>query len=346
MQQKNFRRTGRRSLIVRLFVLVISLLAAIGILVIVGTARVTTPVDPVYSETSGRPFASWSPWNSAIRTNPTIDAKSDGIVSLLSTNVTNQAIANLYDFGIPIYFADASTPRVSVTCTNSPAWGACPLSEVRVPVNARPHPGSDGALVIVDTTNQKSYEFWQAQKMSNTEWRTSWGAVADDVVNGTGDRTTGSSVAANIPRLAGIVTEREIAAGAIPHALVFSSKYACQPPEFRYPASKTDGLSTEANCIPEGARIQLDPLINVDTIPGISAGEKAVAKALQKYGAYCVDKGGANMAFSFELPASATPAAPITETYMHAGFGWDYYGMNKIPWNQLRVLSNWDGTST
>lgn len=346
MLQKITRRIGYRVSTVRSLFLLISLFVAIGVLVIVGTVRETTHVETGYSATSGRPFASWSPWNSAIRTNPTIDAKSDGIVSLLSTDVTNQAIANLYDFGIPIYFADASTPRVSVTCTNSPAWGVCPLSEVRVPVHARPHPGSDGALVIVDTTNQKSYEFWQAQKMSNTEWRTSWGAVADDVVKGMGDRTTGSSVAANIPRLAGIVTEREIATGVIPHALVFSSKYACRPPEFRYPASKTDGLSTEANCIPEGARIQLDPSINVDTIPGISAGEKAVAKALQKYGAYCVDRGGANMAFSFELPVTATPAAPVTQTYVNAGFGWDYYGMNKIPWNKLRVLSNWDGTST
>ncbi len=335
-----FYKINTRSIIKRLTLLVATMIVAFA-----GVPTIVS-ADAGYNATSGRPFASWSVWNSAIRSNPTLDANTSGIVSLLSSNVINQATANMYDLGVPIYFVDASTPLVSVTCTNSPAWGVCPFTQVRIPVNARPQPGVDGALVIVDTTNQKSYEFWQAQKINDTQWQTSWGGVADDVVNGAGDKTSsGSSVAAGTPRLAGVILEREIAAGVIPHALVFASKYACQSPSFRFPATKTDGPSADSNCIPEGARVQLDPSINVDALPGITAGEKAVAKALQTYGAYCIDKSDINMAFSFELPASATPTTKISSAYLDAGLGWDYFGMNAIPWNKLRVLSNWDGAT-
>lgn len=319
---------------------------AIVIAVFIATLGFTsvTHADTGYTATTGRPFAAWSVWNSAIKTNPTIDVKSAGITSLLTSNTANPGLANLYEFGIPVYYADASTPLVSVTCTYSPDWGTCPFTQVRIPADAQPHTGSDGAMVVIDTTNNKSYEFWQIQKLSSTQWQTSWGGIADDVINGAGDRTSsGSSVAAGTPRLAGLVLEREIAAGVIPHALTFSSKFACQGPNFRYPASKTDGASADANCIPEGTRVQLDPSINVDTIPGITAGEKAVAKALQTYGAHCIDKGGANMAFGFELPKTATATNQISQTYLNAGFGWDYFGMNSIPWNKLKVLANWDG---
>jgi hypothetical protein len=106
----------------------------------------------------------------------------------------------------------------------------------------------------------------------------------------------------------------------------------------RYPASKTDGSSSLSNCIPEGARIQLDPSVNVDAISGITPGERAIAHALQTYGAYADNNGGAKMGFSFENPVSKTDPYPAT------GLAWDYYDMPHIPWNRLRVLNNWNGS--
>jgi hypothetical protein len=69
----------------------------------------------------------------------------------------------------------------------------------------------------------------------------------------------------------------------------------------------------------------------------LTPGERAVAKALQTYGAYAMDNGGARMAYIFEVPSGEA------DPYPSVGFTSDYFGMNKIPWTKLRVLASWNG---
>jgi hypothetical protein len=132
-----------------------------------------------------------------------------------------------------------------------------------------------------------------------------------------------------------VVRTDEMRSGHIDHALVFSTNNAC--PAFRFPASKSDGSSGRADCIPEGTRVQLDPSFDVAGAPGLTPGERTVATALQQYGAYAIDNGGANMAFVFESPSGEA------DPYPAVGFSWDYFGMDHIPWSQLRVLGQWTG---
>jgi len=232
-----------------------------------------------------------------------------------------------------VYVADSTTPRVHVTCTAP--WGTCGLSQqlVPIPASAQPSPGSDGAMVVIDPAAGKSYEFWQAQRTASG-WSASWGGVVD--LNGTG--TPGSAVGAGVSRLAGVVRAQEMADGRIDHALVFSTAASCQG-VFRYPATKTDASTSGPGCIPEGTRVQLDPSIDVAAIPGITPGEVTIARALQKYGAYAVDTGGAAMAFPFERAASAG-----LDPYTSAGLSWDYFKMSHIPWGRVRVLAHWDAS--
>ncbi len=91
--------------------------------------------------------------------------------------------------------------------------------------------------------------------------------------------------------------------------------------------------------MPEGYRIQLDPTVDVDAIQGITEGEKVIAKTLQTHGAYAMDQGGARMAFAFELVDDATSNNPGA-VWADAGFAWDYYDMNNIPWSELRVIAS------
>jgi hypothetical protein len=292
-----------------------------------------TPITVPSSTGSGggRPFAASSPWNVTIPTNPVLDPNSAEIAKY----VGYKAGAALYEDGVPIWETGPSDPLNNVLCTEP--WGTCQPSQQPIPIpsTAEPSTGSDHHMVVID--GNKGYDFWQASRTSPTSWTSSWDTSFSLEGSGTGDGATGSG----IPLLAGVVRLNEMTQGQINHALTFSSNGTCTS-VFRYPAVKTDGLSTGSNCIPEGARIQLNPSIDVDALPGITPGEKIVAHALQTYGAYCRDTagsgGGGGIEIAFEDPIGKY------NPYPSLGFPWDYYNMPHIPWSQMRVLKTWNGS--
>ncbi len=243
-----------------------------------------------------------------------------------------KAYADLYEYGNPVWEATSSTPSYKVTCTEN--WGTCPLAAapIAIPSSAEASSGTDGSMVVIDWSSRTGYDFWRARKTSSG-WTAAWGTMFS--IDGMG--TEGGATGAGMPLLAGMISTYEIEQGYIDHALTFSTDNACQT-VLRYPASKTDGSSSQSDCIPEGARVQLNPSINVDAIPGITTGERMIAHALQTYGAYADNNGGAKMAFSFENPLGKSNPYPA------AGLSSDYYDMPHIPWNQLRVLKTWNGS--
>ncbi|MGC4092979.1 MAG: hypothetical protein QM756_34855 [Polyangiaceae bacterium] len=209
-----------------------------------------------------RPFADDSPFNVPIPTGPRLDERSAAMVQFLARRAGANAL--LYEFAIPIWDADAATPRALVTCSMSPQWGACPFEEgAPIPALAHAHSGSDGAMVVVDWRAQRSYEFWQFRRQGPS-LITSWGSV--QALDGSGFSDRGSSTAAGASRLGGVVRTFELEAGRIPHALVMSVDNSCAR-TFRTPARKTDGESTRDDCTPQGARLQLDPSIALDSNP-------------------------------------------------------------------------------
>ncbi len=283
-----------------------------------------------------RPFAASSPFNVAIKTAPQLDPASAAMVARASRD--RQAYANLYEYGIPIYSATSTTPRYSIACAMEGAWGHCPLSDrpMPIPTGAKPSTGTDGAMVVTEPANGSIGEYWQAAR-SGTGWTASWGAVNSLSGSGWG----GSSTGAGASRLGGVIRVSEIQAGVIDHALVVQSDTVCAG-VYRAPAIKTDGDSTRTDCLPEGARLQLDPAIDVTRIAGITPAERTVARALQRYGAYVIDRGGAPLSISFERAPDATSTSPGS-AYVAAGLRWDYDGLPHIPWSRLRVLKTWQG---
>lgn len=269
-------------------------------------------------------------WSSKIPPSPRLDAKSVSSIRYLTWSPRG-VVADLYTYGIPIFAATAQTPTQKVKCTKP--WGVCELERLPVPLpaDAQPNSGSDAVLVIVQPATGRSFEFWQANK-NQSGWTASWGYVVS--LAGTG---VGGATGSGVSRLAGVIRTGEIAAGVIRHALVLSTSNACNR-SFRAPAIKTDGRSTRSDCLPEGARLQLSPSVNVSAIPGITRGERAVAVALQTYGAYVIDTGAAPAAFSFEKPTVGN------DPYPAAGFPWDYWHMPHIPWTRMRVLTSWSGS--
>jgi hypothetical protein len=253
-------------------------------------------------------------------------------------HVSAKVVFDLYEYGIAIHKATSSTPRENVYCLAD--WGDCPtgsLNPIRVPPDLDPPPGSDGNTVIVDWTQRLAISLHQPSPNSDGSWSATWVTVAS--LLGSGVPSQGGN-GSGVSHLAGVVELDEIAGGHIDHALVFSTNVACKDVR-RYPARKTDGQSTVAGCVPLGARVQLDPSVNVDQL-AVPAGVKTVARALQKYGAYAVDRGGAPMALYFQVAPDASYGYP-GDVYQDAGLTKDYFTTGGVPWNRLRVLATWNG---
>lgn len=297
-----------------------------ALLVLVGAAAMGCSAT---AELAPPPFAADSPFNTKIPDAVAVDPKSEEMIA----TATSEGIAsNLVEFGIPIYLSSADTPRYTVPCRIT-TWGRCPFDghQVPIPDGARPHTGSDGAMVVVDRQSRQSFEFWQARH-DGDKWTASWAGIVDIDGSGWG----GGATASGASRLGGVIRIAEIEAGKIPHALAISTQNACAK-VFRAPAVATDGRSQNADCIPEGAHLRLDPALDVDAL-ALTPAERAVATAFQVYGAYVVDRCGAPLCLSFELDTTADSGS-IGSVYHKAGLRWDYDNMPGVPWNRLQVLA-------
>jgi hypothetical protein len=186
-------------------------------------------------------------------------------------------------------------------------------------------------MVVVDEDARQVYEFWRAHQVGD-RWETEFGAITDLDGSGWGSPATGSGAS----RLGGVVRVSEVALGAIPHAVALQSDTVCAG-DFRAPAVKTDGDSSRPDCVAEGTRLRLDPTLDLTAVPNMTPAERAVARALQVYGGFVVDRGSAPLSMSFELAPEAS-YEDIGAVYRTAGLRWDYDNLPGIPWNRLQIL--------
>jgi hypothetical protein len=141
------------------------------------------PPPPV---TSSRPFTgSNSPFGQPIPANPEIDPNSAAMVSYLvereNLRAFNMAVSA---WTVPLFYADANTPRYDVPLTKAAGWGwPSPMKGVPIPADAKPDPQGDSHLAIIDTSTGCLYEFWQARKTS-TGWAASSGNAIPISSNG------------------------------------------------------------------------------------------------------------------------------------------------------------------
>ena len=200
--------------------------------------------SPSAVETLANPFEASSPWRQEIPSDAPADPNSAAMIS--GVQAERALHANLINYGIPIYVANADTPTHTVSCTRVD-YGVCPFAgwPVAIPDGAEPNSGSDGVLVTVEKDSGIIFEFWRAAHDGN-KWRTEFAAVNSLHGSGWGGAATGSGAS----RLGGVVRVDEIAAGEIPHALALQSNNAC--PTFRPPALKSDGKSLGRTAFPKG----------------------------------------------------------------------------------------------
>lgn len=275
-------------------------------------------------------FSADSPWRRAITPDAQVDPAGPEILARATRD--GAGYANLVEFGIPIYHADADTPRYRVRCGIT-SWAGCPFDEYDVPIphGARPHSGSDGAMVVIDPDARLIFEFWRAVRTAGG-WIADFGAVNSLDGSGWGGASTGSGAS----RLAGVIRLSDMESGVIPHALAVQTDNVCAG-IYRPPALKTDGNSRRPDCIPEGARIRLDPEVDLAGLD-MTPAERIIATALQTYGGYIMDRSRAAMSISFELDPTAG-GDWVGEVWHRFGLRWDYDALPGIPWHRLQLLA-------
>jgi len=286
----------------------------------------------VFGPNSGRPFNDSSPWNSPIPENPVLDPNSATIVK----NLSQRAGVSMYKFAPPIYQADANTPIRKITITKPNSKSPFVGLDVRIPDGAMPNTGNNSSFFVLDWSARRTFEFYKFKWVGDEAQVFGGGSIPFD---GNGVDMAGSG-SAGASQIAGLIRLHEIEAGRIDHAVSIATKFASK--ETRYPSRGNDGDITGPGGLAVGGRVQLDPTIDVAAIPGITRGELAIARALQKYGGFCIGKTTMPMQFNFELAPDAKSPTEPGKIYSENGFpnGDD---MIHIPWNKLRVLKLWHG---
>jgi hypothetical protein len=228
-------------------------------------------------------------------------------------------------YTVPAYWASARTPRDRVALTAS--WAPRRMLVAPIPASARPDPASDGQLAILDSSNGCEYDFWKAQKKGET-WTAAWGNAVSS--RGSGAYPGGLSArGSGFALLAGLMRPKELAAGRINHALIFSYPYTSAA-GFVSPATESDGQSDRSDALPEGARLQLDPSFDVRSLPKY---ERPIARALQRYGMYLADTGSSNVSLY-----AINPQSYSRNPYRGVLPGGDYVDLSKLPVNRFRVV--------
>jgi hypothetical protein len=251
--------------------------------------------------TAGRLFSADSPFNTPIPSGAALDPYSGTMVNSLVQDAINRGAKIAWSsWSVPVYWADASTPRYTVTFDRFYMGGYHYLDKVPIPDQARAaspdttsKSGTDGHMVVIDKSTNCMYDFIEAWKYSDG-WRASWANrmyITEDGIFDKGAGTRGSSFA----NVAGLMTPAEFAAGVIQHALMFASGVnRSGGPVF--PATSSDGSHSGTQYIPEGARLRLRADFDLSPYPKYL---QIIGQALKTYGAY----GGDNSGGGFNLYA-------------------------------------------
>jgi hypothetical protein len=299
---------------------------------------------------STSPFRFFSPssfWNTEVPVSAPVDLDSPAAVGALESEIAEERQGpgiNTTEYSVPIYTVPAGQPIVSVSLIDAAAepslqaaWQAVPL-----PSNAQPAAGTDGHLVVWQPSSNRLWEFLRLAR-STAGWHASWGGAIDDVSGAPGvygpeswpgARSGWGASASSLSIAGGLITLEDLERGEINHALAVSLPDV-RAGVYAAPARRTDGILASAAALPEGARLRLDPNIDLASLhlPKLTL---MIARAAQRYGIVVRDR-ASHVTFYAQDP---TP----TGSNPYAGPG-GYFErrtptqlLSSFPWSDLELL--------
>lgn len=316
-----------------------------------------------------RPYSANSPFNRPLPGNPTIASDSGSIIANLTANNVNfeggqgQFAFTSDDGRDGVYYSRPSDPVVTIHCTYEWGPGTCTGADkvnvdgqqIHIPAGAMPQDnGSDMHMTIVDQTDQLEYDFEHATWSADHTTLNVWSGAEIPAGANLGTGLGGGGTAAGTATLAGLITEPELAAGTIDHALAIN--LPCTNGAV-YPAQGANGLSctqeqgqTNTNtAAPLGTLLQLNMTDAQIANSGAPAWQKTIMTAMAHYGMYVNDTDGiGNIELEAESDISYTSLGgqPLMSNFI-AAQGGSYYAPLKrwilsgrfMALNRFRVIS-------
>lgn len=303
-------------------------------------------------------FSDESPWNSALGADAHIDPSSRRRVDALATRIEAAQRNGLWPavtfgaYSVPVYVVGDDAPSVPVRLDTGP-WGKALAralaSGVPIPSVARPAPGTDGHLVIWEPSTDRLWEFWQAVRRRDG-WHASWGGAMRQVSASPGyysDRSwpglrsnegwNWGATATSLPVIAGLGTLEELRRGRIDHALAASVPEACAG-VFAFPAQRTDGQDGRSDCMPAGARLRLDPRLDLRRLR-LSPIARVLARAAQRYGIIVRDTTHGSFAFYTQIaPGGGEGLYTGSRTVWGGAPSWK--ALDGFPWRRLQLMAS------
>jgi hypothetical protein len=185
-------------------------------------------------------------------------------------------------YGIPYQVVSATTPRSTVTFDYDDESDHVGYP---IPVDPKIEGGTDRHILMVDKDACRLYELFAASK-SGGKWHAGSGATWDLRSNALRPAGWTSADAAGLPILPGLVRYDEVAAGAIRHALRFTTNRTRKA--YIHPARHYASSSTSASLPPMGLRVRLKATYDTS---GFSPQARVIAEALKRYGMILADNG-------------------------------------------------------
>jgi hypothetical protein len=249
-------------------------------------------------------FSARSFWNQQVSPNTAIDPDSARMVAGLSAEVHREEVRgsgpwiDVTTDGVPVEQVPDNQPTVPVKLNHAPdaaltaAWRSVPL-----PNTAQPS-GGDHDLAVYQPGTNRMWEFFQLHHVGGT-WEAEWGGAMKDVSSNPGvygpDAWPGAEpywgvTAGSLPLVGGAMTVSQLQAGDIDHALALAIPDT-RAGVYASPAERSDGVIGSPDAIPEGARLRLDPDLNIASLH-LPPLVRLMAEAAQRYGIVVRDTAG------------------------------------------------------
>ena len=299
-----------------------------------------------------RPFSPDSPWNLVIPPSAVTHPDSDKIISYMARHTDSVRLIRKYV--IPIWVVNSDQlPLVPVFSKrifadwdqNRDQW-----SDVGVPLTREmwAEPTEDGHITIIDPSKNIAWEMSRFSWLVPGEiptcttfnvWDLAGQGVGDPYYSGWRWQTRGGR-GSGFPIIAGMLRPEELAEDAVNHALVFTfpenRRGLADQDIFVPPACRSDGEFVGSQYPIEGMRFQLDPELTERDFDawGLSAEAKIIARALQKYGMFLGDNGGA-MALQIQMLGKSFQENQRKWDELFPGF---QKSVQKIPTDKFRIV--------